>query len=154
MKFIVMITLFIFINIQSDAQELKMRENFNSEMTGMIGTLSYSNLYLVYLSQDLIYKSFENKVHKQEELKVLIFSLDEIGRQIDLNLKSLYQMSESDKDAELILKTISVFNNLNDLNKALIFYIENKNDDSKEIYLGLKKKTWDNLKEVSQKSTK
>lgn len=154
MKFLVIIALFVFLNIQLDAQELKMRENFNSEMSGMIGTLSYSNLYLVYLSQDLIYKSFENKVHKKEELKILIFSLDEIGRQIDLNLKSLYQMSESDKDAELILKTINVFNNLKDLNKALIFYIENKNDDSKEIYLGLKKKTWDNLKEISEKSTK
>jgi len=151
MKFIVIIALFLLFINKSDSQELKLRENFNSEMSGMIGTLSYSNLYLVYLSQDLIYKSFENKVHKKDDLKVLITSLNEISIQIDDNLKSLYQIAESDKDAELILKTISVFNNLKDLNKALVFYIENKNDDSKEIYLGLKKKTWENLKEISKK---
>ena len=109
MKYLLVI---IFIIQVCNAQDLKMRENYNTELSSIVGNLTSSNIYLIYLSQDLIYKSSEIATIKESEIKVLATSLLSISSQIALNLKELYQIVESQQDADLILEVISVYEEL------------------------------------------
>ena len=131
------------------SQELKLRENYNSEMSSIVGSLTSSNIFLTYLSQDLIYNSFKNKNLKETEVKVLINTLTELSSQIDINLKELYQISESQKDADLILVVINVLNELKYNNDLLISYVQNPNDENHKNFLTQQKNIWNKLKKMN-----
>ena len=120
MKYLLVI---IFIIQVCNAQDLKMRENYNTELSSIVGNLTSSNIYLIYLSQDLIYKSSEIATIKESEIKVLATSLLSISSQIALNLKELYQIVESQQDADLILEVISVYEELKLSNDLLEKYL-------------------------------
>lgn len=130
------------------SQEVKVRENYNNELSSMVGNLTSSNIFLIYLSQDLIYNSFEKKDLKDAELKQLISNLDDISSQIDINLKELYQIVESQKDADLILKIVNVFDELKLSNNLLKIYLDKNNDENKEKYLNHRMIVWEKLKNI------
>ena len=123
MKYLLVI---IFIIQVCNAQDLKMRENYNTELSSIVGNLTSSNIYLIYLSQDLIYKSSEIATIKESEIKVLATSLLSISSQIALNLKELYQIVESQQDADLILEVISVYEELKLSNDLLEKYLKER----------------------------
>lgn len=146
MKYLLVI---IFIIQVCNAQDLKMRENYNTELSSIVGNLTSSNIYLIYLSQDLIYKSSEIATIKESEIKVLATSLLSISSQIALNLKELYQIVESQQDADLILEVISVYEELKLSNDLLEKYLKEKNDNNKEKFLKQQKSVWDKLKKIN-----
>ncbi len=146
MKYLLVI---IFIIQVCNAQDLKMRENYNTELSSIVGNLTSSNIYLIYLSQDLIYKSSEITTIKESEIKVLATSLLSISSQIALNLKELYQIVESQQDADLILEVISVYEELKLSNDLLEKYLKEKNDNNKEKFLKQQKSVWDKLKKIN-----
>jgi hypothetical protein len=141
-----------FLSCNLFSQDIKLRENFNDELSGIIGSFTSSNLFLTFLSQDLIYKSNENVNLTDKQLKVILTTLNDLTSQIDLNLKNLYQIVESEKDAELVLNAISIFDELNLNNQYLIKYIENKNDENKEKFLIQHKKVWQKLENIKNNS--
>lgn len=149
-KYVLILTFILSCNLFS--QDIKLRENFNDELSGIIGSFTSSNLFLTFLSQDLIYKSNENIKLNEKQLKVILTTLKDLTSQIDLNLKNLYQIVESEKDAELVLKAISIFDELNLNNQYLIKYIENKNDENKERFLLQHKKVWQKLEYIKNNS--
>ncbi len=149
-KYVLIVMFFLSCNLFS--QDIKLRENFNDELSGIIGSFTSSNLFLTFLSQDLIYKSNENVNLTDKQLKVILTTLNDLTSQIDLNLKNLYQIVESEKDAELVLNAISIFDELNLNNQYLIKYIENKNDENKEKFLIQHKKVWQKLENIKNNS--
>ncbi len=146
----VIITLILIFSFNLVSQEVKLRENFNSELSGIVGSFTSSNLFLTFLSQDLIYKSIEKNKLDENQIKTLLTTLNDLTTQIDMNLKNLYQIVESDKDAELVLKAISIFKELNLNNQYLVKYIENKNDENKERFLLQHKKVWGKLGNIKK----
>lgn len=141
--------IFIFILQVSSAQDLKLRENYNTELSSIVGNLTSSNIYLIYLSQDLIYKTSEIAKLKDTEIKALTTSLSSISSQIELNLKELYQIVESQQDADLILVVINIYEELKQTNELLEKFLINKNDDIKEKFLKQQKVVWDKLKKIN-----
>lgn len=144
-----LILLLILTYISLFSQEVKVRENYNNELSSMVGNLTSSNIFLIYLSQDLIYNSFEKKDLKDSELKQLVSNLDDISSQIDINLKELYQIVESQKDADLILKIVNVFDELKLSNNLLKIYLDKNNDENKEKYLNHRMIVWEKLKNIN-----
>lgn len=130
------------------SQDVKFRENYNTELSSIVGNLTSSNMFLIYLSQDLIYNSLNSKKISDKELKTILNSLEDISNQIDNNLKELYQLVESQKDAEFILKIVNVYEELKLSNKLLISYAEKKNDEYKEKYLNQRKIVWEKINEI------
>lgn len=130
------------------SQDVKLRENYNTELSSIVGNLTSSNMFLIYLSQDLIYNSLNSKKISDKELKTILNSLEDISNQIDNNLKELYQLVESQKDAEFILKIVNVYEELKLSNKLLISYAEKKNDEYKEKYLNQRKIVWEKITEI------
>lgn len=130
------------------SQDVKLRENYNTELSSIVGNLTSSNMFLIYLSQDLIYNSLNSKKISEKELKTILNSLEDVSNQIDNNLKELYQLVESQKDAEFILKIVNVYEELKLSNKLLISFAEKKNDDYKEKYLNQRKIVWEKINEI------
>ena len=153
MKVILNLFLFIFfLNFAFSQTEVKLRDNFNTELSGIVGTFAASNLYLTYLSQDLIYKSFEAGNFSKKEFKQFVESLNLISIQIDENLKKLYQIVESDKDAKLILEVINIYESLKTSNVNLLQYLDKKTEQEKEIYLNHKKQLWEKIRNITKNS--
>lgn len=153
MKVILYFLLFnITCNFAFSQTEVKLRENFNTELSGIVGIFAASNLYLTYLSQDLIYKSFEAGNFSEKEFKQFVESLHLISTQIDENLKKLYQIVESDKDAKLILEVINTYESLKTSNINLLLYLDKKTEKEKEIYLNHKKELWEKIRNITKNS--
>ena len=145
--------LIIFILISSfglNAQDLKLRENYNTELTYIIGSLVSSNIYLSYLSIDMISKeAVEGDLDKKKEER-LIKSLNSINSHLETTLKQLYSITESDDDAKMIFKLVNIVQQLKLDNQNLIIFIEDKNQSNLDSFNDSHMKVWKNLSDLSK----
>ena len=151
-QILMLVSIIILLNYISYADEkLSVRPNFNTEFSSQAGKLSANNIYLSYLSLDLIYERLLLKQLDKKNEKKLINSLYQINQGLEDNLKILYSLVESDKDAKFIYKLVSITKLLKENSANLIKYIEDKEEKSLKKFYESHLNIWIKLKELFAK---
>lgn len=131
-------------------EKLSIRPNFNTELSSQAGRLSASNIYLSYLSLDLIYERMTIGIDKKHEKKLLA-SLLQINEGLQDNLKVLYSLVESDRDAKFIYELVSITKSLKENSNNLVQYIEKRDNNSLNIFYESHLDIWTKLKKLFSK---
>lgn len=144
MKYLLIIIFTFSINLNS--QDLQLRENYNSELTSIIGSLASSNLYLSFMSIDLLSKDIVKEEMTEKKKKRVLTSLNTINDQLENNLKQLYSIAESDKDAKLIFDLVKLVQQLKLDNENLIKFVGSQSKLDLDAFNKSHKMVWENLK--------
>jgi|GEM_PF-2652411 len=151
MKLLLVLIIFNFsMGIGFADEKMSLRPNFNTELSSQAGRLSASNIYLSYLSLDLIYERMTIGIEKKHEKKLLA-SILQINEGLEDNLKVLYSLVESDKDAKFIYELVSITKSLKDNSNNLVKYIEKRDNNSLNIFYESHLDIWTKLKKLFSK---
>lgn len=140
-------TLIILIVISSlgFTQNLEIGSKSETKLISTIGSLASSNIYLSYLSIDLISEQVIQKKITPSKSSKLILSLSQINEELENSLKQLYDVSDSDKDAKLISRLIMITNKMKLNSKNLEKYIKSQSSDNLKVFKESHKSVYNSL---------
>lgn len=128
---IIIITL-IFLSNLALTQDVRINENNNKKLMGVLGSFASSNIYLSYLNVDMLAEQvLEKKIEKEKGAKILL-SLNQIINQLEQNLRELHKIAESNKDASLMYRLIYIAERMKEDASNLQNYIKDQTAEKLE----------------------
>lgn len=98
------------------------------------------------MSIDLLSKDIVKEEMTEKKKKRVLTSLNTINDQLENNLKQLYSIAESDKDAKLIFDLVKLVQQLKLDNENLIKFVGSQSKLDLDAFNKSHKMVWENLK--------
>ena len=142
---LIILSLLIQANIQAE-EMLEMRQNFNSELQSVAGSLVSSSLYSSYISIDLLAQKISDKDFDFKRDKNILSSLEMITDNLDEVLKTMYQITDSKKDAKVIYDLIELTKKIKGDAELLLEFAKNRKTEILEDYNKHHQESWTYMK--------
>jgi len=142
---LIILSLLIQANIQAE-EMLEMRQNFNSELQSVAGSLVSSSLYSSYISIDLLAQKISDKDFDFKRDKNILSSLEMITENLDEVLKTMYSVTDSKKDAKVIYDLVELTKKIKGDAELLLEFAKNRKTDILEDYNNHHMQTWTDMK--------
>ncbi|MDC1067957.1 hypothetical protein OAQ99_02220 [Candidatus Kapabacteria bacterium] len=126
----IIFSLCLILSINLYSQDNSINSNNNKKLMSVLGSFSSSNIYLSYLNVDMLAEQVLNKNIDTKKSTKILLSLKQVINQLDLNLRELHKLAESNEDAVVIYRLIYISEKMKEDTQNLELYIKDSTNQN------------------------